>query len=213
VVFSKNDRARVLALDPKANVRCIPIGYDPGPHPNRVIRKEISTLAFVGSFDYAPNYDAAVWLAENWKSIKKSSGADHLILIGRRGDLVKHLETSEIAIRADVDSVPIALSDADILLVPLAGGGGVRVKIIEALAVGLPVLSTRIGAEGLEAVRAIKVVDDRAGIAEGLLALHDRHVRSRMADEGISMWKNIYSRQAMAQSMLEFYRDLLAGAE
>jgi glycosyltransferase involved in cell wall biosynthesis len=213
VVFSENDRARVLEMDPKANVRCIPIGYDPGSHPNRVIRKEISKVAFVGSFDYAPNYDAAVWLAENWKSIKKSSGAGQLILIGRRGDLVKHLETSEIAIRADVDSVPIALSDADVLIVPLAGGGGVRVKIIEALAVGLPVLSTRIGAEGLEAVQAIKVVDDRADIAEGLLALRDSQVRSRMADEGVSIWKNIYSRQAMVQSMLEFYRDLLTGTE
>jgi polysaccharide biosynthesis protein PslH len=212
VVFSENDRARVLDIDPTANVRCIPIGYDPGPHPRRVIRQEMSTIAFVGSFDYAPNYEAAVWLAGNWEMIKKASGARRLLLIGRRGDRIEQLRTSEIEIRADVVSVPVALADADVLLVPLAGGGGVRVKIIEALAVGLPVLSTAIGAEGLEYVGAVRVVDDRAEITEGLRGLRDAAVRSRLSDEGISAWRSTYSREAMVQSVLEFYGDLLAAA-
>jgi glycosyltransferase involved in cell wall biosynthesis len=111
-------------------------------------------LAFLGSMDWMPNTDATVWfVAEIFPLVKKSCPNATFTIIGRNPpEKIKALAAQDPAIRVTgtVADVRPHLAQAEAMLVPLRVGGGTRIKIYEAMAAGIPVVSTRIGAEGLK---------------------------------------------------------------
>lgn len=210
VVLSEADATRVRQLATPRALHVVPLGFDPGerlPSP----REQLTTLAYVASFDYEPNVEAARALLSRWPAIQAETGVARLLLIGRAA--ARHLSSGDpsVEIRSDVPEMRAALADADALVVPLLSGGGVRVKIIEAFGLGLPVVSTALGIEGLEAVagtHAIVVpgVDDLAAGVRGLLPVG---VRRSMADAARSLWERRYSPAHMAADVLDVYRSVL----
>ena len=131
----------------------VPTGVDTEhfhtPNPRRVPR----SLVFLGSMDWMPNIDGVVWFAESiFPLIKKEYPEVTLTVVGRNPTAaVRQLATRDPQIRVTgtVDDVRPYLAEAEATVVPLRVGGGTRIKIFEAMATGIPVVSTRIGAEGL----------------------------------------------------------------
>jgi glycosyltransferase involved in cell wall biosynthesis len=111
---------------------------------------------FLGALDWRPNQDAVRWLLEEIvPRVRRSIPDARLLIVGRCPPawLVRRVGQSVgVDLRADVPDVRPYLAESAALLVPLRIGGGSRLKILEALAVGLPVVSTAIGAEGLRLV-------------------------------------------------------------
>jgi polysaccharide biosynthesis protein PslH len=111
-------------------------------------------LAFLGSMDWMPNMDAARWFVEEiFPLVKKSCPNTTFTIIGRNPpEKIKSMADQNPAIRVTgtVADVRPYLAQAEAMLVPLRVGGGTRIKIYEAMAAGIPVVSTRIGAEGLK---------------------------------------------------------------
>jgi glycosyltransferase involved in cell wall biosynthesis len=206
VVFSGTDRDRVAGLVPGAEPVVVPIGHEPSRagHP---LRPDLRVGALVGSFDYEPNRDAARALLERWPELRRTGPLDRLVIVGRAASA--HLTGGDaVEIRSDVPDVAAALADTDVLLVPLRNGGGVRVKVIEALALGLPVVSTPVGVEGLgiePGVHAV-VADDVDGFADAVRAVAPLAVRRGLARAGRRLWEDTYSPDAMAAGMAEVYR-------
>jgi glycosyltransferase involved in cell wall biosynthesis len=207
VTFSALDAERARDLVPSAPLTCVALGYQP----EGAVRKHnqssrLSTAIFVGTLSYAPNREAVRVLLRLWPRMRDELGLDRLVFVGRdAGSVVR--AGGGIEVHSNVPQVAPILTQADVLLVPLATGGGVRVKIIEAFALGVPVVATKVGIEGLGAVddtHAV-VVDGPDAIIEGLRRARDVSVRTRLAGNAYELWRERYSPEKMIDSMLQVY--------
>lgn len=111
------------------------------------------TMLFLGNFGHEPNAQAARYLIKKiWPRIHRDSPKAQLIIAGDYSDRIGYSQDdgSGIEFRGFVDDLESLYRRSRIVVVPIFAGSGTRIKIIEAAAYGKPVVSTTIGAEGLE---------------------------------------------------------------
>ena len=155
------------------------------------------TLLYVGPMSWAPNAAAVTFLAREVMPRLRSVVPDaRLRIIGRdMTSAVQALADGDgVDVLGMVPSMPPHLLEASVLAVPLETGGGTRLKILEAFAAGLPVVSTAVGCEGLRVVdREHLVVADRAGFAEALIAaLRDPAAGAERAARARALTRDCY---------------------
>ncbi len=131
----------------------VPTGVDTDYFAAASGTKKPASLMFLGSMDWMPNIDGALWFAEKiWPRIKEKVPGVSWTIVGRKPTpAIQALAASDPAIRVTgtVEDVRPYLAEAELMIVPLRVGGGTRIKIYEGMAAGVPVISTTIGAEGL----------------------------------------------------------------
>lgn len=109
-------------------------------------------LAFSGNMGYHPNVQAVRWFARDiWPRVRRAVPAAEWVLVGKNEHVVRDLVRGAEGVRCTgmVENAVAELARADVAVVPLLSGSGTRLKILEAWAAGTPVVSTRLGAEGL----------------------------------------------------------------
>jgi len=152
VAVSEADRALLMACAPGADIRAVPTGVDTAYfHPNGAAEAP-ATLVFTGSMDWYPNEDAILYFLESiLPEIRREVPGASLAVVGR--DPTERLRAAGAAagvrVTGTVADVRPYVAEAAVYVVPLRVGGGTRLKIFEALAMGKAVVSTRVGAEGL----------------------------------------------------------------
>ena len=150
------EQEKVLSISPSANVVVIPNGVDTTYFQPRNIyfsqNDAPKSLLFIGSMAYSPNEDAVNYFNQGiFPLITSQIPEVKWQVVGRdMSPTVVALSSRNIDIIGWVDDVRPVMSNSGALVVPLRSGGGTRLKILEAMAAGLPVISTSIGAEGLE---------------------------------------------------------------
>ena len=159
--------------------------------PQRDVDRDPARLLYLGSLDWRPNLDAVALLLDDiFPQVRQQVPHATLALVGRHPPdwlraRVKELPGVELF--ADVPDVRPFLAACGMLAVPLRIGGGSRLKILEALASGTPVVSTRVGAEGLRltADRDLIVTDGPDGMAEAVVrGIRRPEELQDMAEEG-----------------------------
>ncbi|HEY1187008.1 MAG TPA: glycosyltransferase family 4 protein [Gemmata sp.] len=155
VAVSREDAALMRAEFGGARVKVVENGVD--VHffrPQRDVERNPAQMLFLGSLDWRPNQDAAArLLTEILPAVRAQVPHATAVLVGRRPPKwlrALAASTPGAELHADVPDVRPFLARCGFLTVPLRIGGGSRLKILEALAAGTPVVSTRVGAEGLE---------------------------------------------------------------
>ena len=146
-------------------------------------------MVFVAQLGWKPNVDGALWLGRKvWPLVRAARPDARLLLVGRQpAPAVRDLAGPDIDVTGTVPDVQPFLAQARCTLAPLLAGGGSRLKILESLAAGRPVVSTRVGAEGLDDVVAhgIVVADNPRSFADAVVALLDDANRAeRLGKEG-----------------------------
>jgi glycosyltransferase involved in cell wall biosynthesis len=133
------------------------------------------TVAFVATLGWAPNVDAAVWLGRDiWPQVLTRVPEARLLLIGRDpAPSVRALADDRIEVTGTVADVNPFLARARVVVAPLRAGGGTRLKIMEALDVGRPVVATSVGCEGMDDLvgRGVVVADTASAQAEAIADL------------------------------------------
>ncbi|HWO35585.1 MAG TPA: glycosyltransferase, partial [Candidatus Acidoferrum sp.] len=123
-------------------------------------------ILFVGSMDYHANIEGVTWFTrEVWPEIAEMHRELQFIIVGRHPSReVRALASDRIRVTGTVEDVRPLYASAAAVVVPLRVGSGTRLKILEAMAAGVPVVSTRLGAEGIDATHDVHLLlaDDRA---------------------------------------------------
>jgi len=137
--------------------------------------READRIVFLGSFEWRPNLDAVRLLLDSiFPRVRAAVPTAKLDLVGRNPpeSLVSRLLAQpNVTLYPNVPDIRPFLARSGVMAVPLRIGGGSRLKILEALASGLPVVSTRVGAEGLRLVsgRDLVVVDEVESMADAIV--------------------------------------------
>lgn len=138
------------------------------------------TILFIGSYKYKPNIDAAEFLIEKiWPRVYQLMPSANLIIAGANPERVRgyRLNIPGLIFTGFVDDLDALYKKTKIICVPILAGGGTRLKIIEAAAYGKAIVSTRIGAEGLDLRdgRELLLRDDPEAFVEAILLLFKDH--------------------------------------
>ncbi len=181
LMISEVDRDRFAAYHPQAPLDVLPPGIDldarrpapRDPQPGRVV--------FSGAMDYFPNVDAVeVFCAGVWPKIRGAIPEAEFFIVGQRPEarVRRWHGTDGITVTGRVEDIRPFLADAAVYVVPLRVGGGVRLKILDAMAMGKAIVSTSVGAEGLDVVDGENIV-----IADGPDAMAQTMVRLLQAKD------------------------------
>lgn len=188
LAVSEHDKGRLLALAPGVQIDVVPTGVDLRRfHPLPDHQPSPGLVVFVGSMDWEPNVDGVEWFCESvWPLVRRQLADVSLRIVGRSpGPRVRKLSSPSVEVTGSVPSVVEHLREAAAVVVPLRVGGGTRLKIYEAMATGAAVVSTTIGAEGLDIQdgKNILLRDEAAPFADALVGLlQDAEQRRRIGE-------------------------------
>jgi len=155
---SNSDINNYSKLSAKNNFVLIPNGVDTGYFKPESCQNEFSLL-FTGTMSYYPNSEGISWfLNEVFPNLLKKFPLLKLIIAGKKADELGISSSNNISIVSDPDDIRPFFNKSMIYIVPLLKGGGTRLKILEAASMGLPIVSTSIGMEGLDGLNETNIL-------------------------------------------------------
>lgn len=193
IAVSETDRETFRRDYQLTNVARIDTGVDVDYFSGASAQRIPHRLVFTGSMDWLPNEDAMVWFVrEILPTVTRALPDTSLAIVGRRPTpKVQQLARNhQVIITGRVDDVRLYLAEGSVFIVPIRIGGGTRIKIFEAMASNIPVVSTTVGAEGLELEdgRHLLLSDDPKSFAQSVIRLlQDRNYAQQLAGSARSL--------------------------
>ncbi len=211
VVVSERDREELVAINPSLKVTVIPNGVNTYEFRPRPVQR-IPALLFVGNYEYAPNVDAALRLAtEIFPAVQERVSEAHLWLVGNAPPPeLTALASDKIRVTGRVPDVRPYLARASAFVSPLRLGAGIKNKVLEALAMGCPIVATPVSLDGIAAIDGQDVLAaDGADMVEAIVRLlQDDKLRATLSSNGRKLIENRYSWDHVAQQYEHLYKKL-----
>jgi glycosyltransferase involved in cell wall biosynthesis len=214
---SEVDRDLMGGICPGLSAEVIPNGVDIELYqPDHELEEE-TTLIYTGSMDWFPNEDAAIYFIEEILPIIQTKCQNlKFYVVGQSPTerLKRYGNRPGVVVTGRVDDVKPYFARATVYVVPLRIGGGTRLKILEALAMGKAVVSTSVGAEGLNltAGDGIMIADEPAKFADGVFQLmEDKSMRRELGENGRRRVKTEYDWRRIGEKLQGMYEAVVAG--
>ncbi len=172
--------------------------------------EQMKNIIFCGNLDYEPNKEGLLWFYKNvWPMIIRRLPDRLLYVIGKGNRQAYHelLNDKTVKFIGEVDEVTPWYRKCNIAIAPLMQGSGTRLKILEAMSLGNPVVTTTIGVEGIEAHKDndVLVADDPAGFADKIIQLSSDPVKaSFISVNARRLVENKYSWNIIGNSLSAF---------
>jgi glycosyltransferase involved in cell wall biosynthesis len=207
IAVSEHDRSLMEKWVSGSRISVVPTGVDAASfHPDTGDKVSSCTVLFTGAMDWLPNVDAMEYFCgEIWPLVLARSPEAKLRIVGRNpGERVRKLVSASVEVTGTVPDVREHLRNAAMVVVPLRIGGGTRLKIYEAMAAGKAVVSTSVGAEGLDVHhgRDIVLADTPETFAAAVVTiLRDENLRKKYESAALELaakydWSTIGDRFA-----------------
>ncbi len=217
VAVSENDRHQMLEMNPACEITVVPTGVDTQQF--QVAPPSTATpprIVFTGSMDWEPNVDAMEYFCgQIWPRIVAEFPDALFQIVGRNPfPRVERLASKSVKVTGTVPSVTDYLRDATVVVVPLRIGGGTRLKIYEAMAMGKALISTSIGAEGLtfQDGRDLLLADDAPSFVKTiLLLLRDAQTRRRLEQAAVQLAAQ-FDWSVVAEQFADVLRKMTSGS-
>ncbi len=210
VVFTDRDAARARALGARS-AHIVPCGAEPGRHPDHE-RPRPGGVAFVGNLYYEPNLRAVRYLHHTLAP--RVAPGTVIDVFGRYPRGVRGL-ADRVRLRGPVADLRAALATVEVGIAPLDSGGGMKLKVLDYLTAGLPVVGTPEAFVGFDEPERFALVSiatamaDLPAMVDALLA--DQALRRRLGRTGRRLVEQRYSWRAMAQLARDAYGAILDG--
>jgi len=214
ILCSDADAARLGEQFPAARFAVVPniypaplSGLTRSPPAGATLR-----LLFVGTFGYFPNVDAARFLCcDILPALRRLSDRAVAIDLAGSGDttpLVELARDPSVALHGFVEDLRPLYRAADVAVVPMRAGGGTRIKLLEAFALGVPVVATRVGAEGIDAQDGVHLLlaDEPQAFARACLELKTRRqYGAAIAGRAAALLRSRHSPAQVAAAIAAIY--------
>ncbi|MER3446056.1 MAG: hypothetical protein C4291_04115 [Candidatus Dadabacteria bacterium] len=173
-----------------------------------------NNLLFVGVMGYPPNVDAILYFCEKIMPIIQRRIPDvRLIVVGHEPtpEIRKLAERGNVIVTGYVENIVSYYQRSKVTIVPLRGGGGTRLKILESMALGRPVVSTTLGCEGLSVVDGenIMIADTPTEFAERVIQLlTDKGLRDRIVHNARRLVETHYDWAVISRKLMKVYDNI-----
>lgn len=215
IMMSCEDQQRLLELNPLVKTKVIPLGIDKELLEIKRKSSEKYSLVYVGSLDWYPNYDGLKWfLKEIFPLVAKKFNETKLYLYG--GNIPGNFYLPEsikanIIVKGFVSDIWNDVSNKSLAVVPLRIGSGIRVKILEMLASGINVITTRLGKEGIPAEdgKELLIADTNHEFAGKICRfLNGEYDSEMLSSKGKELVRNNYIWENISEKFEQTYMNL-----
>lgn len=211
--LTDNDRHAILAFNPNLKVSAVQTGMDLDHIQPIQVEEEKDTLVYMGSFSHRPNVDAVVYFREKiYPIIRQQKPNINTYIMGKNEDFLPKLPDDFVITGFCEDVAPI-LSKCEVFIAPITWGGGIKIKLLHAMALGRPVVTTPVGAEGLDVEHGVHllIAKNPEEFARYVIDLLDNpQLRRRIAQAGLQKVRERYSWERIIADIEDLYYSLLA---
>ena len=206
------DSFKKMGFNGKATVT--PIGLDVSDyHADYDSYRKKMSISFIGSLDWMPNIEGLKWFLENvWGDLQKRFPAIELHVAGRNTpDWLMKMNKNNIVVHGEVEDAMEFINQHSIMVVPLLSGSGMRAKILEGMALGKVVLTTKIGVEGIEAKHEEEILigDNPTTIFEAVEWCNQQNGRLEAIGRNAAVFvENHYDSLRIAEKVMTTYAEI-----
>lgn len=214
-VVSEDDAAKMTKMCPGLPLSIIPSGLDLNEYKYVSVNRDPATLIYNGSLTYSANEDAVRYLlTEIYPHIKKYVPSARVLVTGRYSSSAHSdwHDGKHVVLTGYVDDVKTIVATSTICVVPLRIGAGTRLKIVEAMALGTPIVATSTAVKGLPVKSGdeVLIADDPAEFAESTIELlTNANLRTRLATRARQLVEQRYDWDVIGRDFLQVVNRLV----
>lgn len=192
----------------------LPTGLELSSYPSlKRAALQSNKLGFLGSMDWQPNKEAVRWFVQSlWPSLSIEFPNTSVTFAGKNFPAsLRNLAKNRLIMQGEVEDAVVFMLEHPIFIIPMRSGGGIRIKLLEAMALGLPIISTTLGAEGLPVVDGehLLFADDAFSFAKALHRLQkDEDFAFNLGQQGRKLVESQFNRSVLSQQLTTFYTAL-----
>jgi len=214
LVCSDEDKAYLEQLHQAKNIKLLPNGVDRTTFaPMHHDYTHNKTLLFTGNMDYAPNVDAVIYFVNDIFPLIKTRFPDVVFTIAgqRPVEQVKSLASKDVIVTGFVKDLAVVYNEASVVVAPLRFGAGTQNKVLEAMAMGVPVVCSNVGFKGLgikSGDGAIMATDTNA-FAEAICnLLGDEEYRKQVGNTGAKVIAENFDWDVVTQKLERYFQEI-----
>ena len=208
--ISTEDTQRFLKFKCKKPLVTVPFGIELAKH--EYVAKQgvdLNNFFHIGAMNWEPNKEGVNWfLDEIWPLVKHENLKFHLAGRNMPKNMVD-MSSHNLIIHGEVENAHAFMVEQDIMIVPLLSGSGIRIKIIEAMATGKAVISTKVGAEGISCTHDVDIIiaDSAQEIAAAMVKLSQDPEKVKLLGKNArDLIAAHYDNSKIMDNLLEFYQ-------
>ncbi|HLP12178.1 MAG TPA: glycosyltransferase family 4 protein [Flavobacteriales bacterium] len=212
--ISSEDYKKYISFKTDKPIVNIPFGVDLKKYRAGKEKMEENSIFHIGAMDWAPNVEGVDWFIKNvWPTVHKKNKQLKFYIAGKAmPDKYTKLESKNIFCLGEVENARTFMDSKKLMVVPLLSAGGIRVKIIEGMALRKCIVSTQTGADGIDfkVDKNIAIANDGPEFANKILELFDNpEAMDKMAGEARLLAQNKYDNNLLSRDLLNFYYSVI----
>lgn len=192
----------------------IAVGADLELFQRKATKVHTNTVFHIGRMDWRPNHEGILWFLRHvWPLVIEANPELRFVLAGKKiPEVFYQFAGNHVQIAGEVPDAAEFIHAHQLMVVPLLSGGGMRVKIIEGMTAGKPIVSTSIGAEGINCLHGenILLADTEREMADSILfCFNNKHKMHQIGENAMTFAQQHHNTDVMINDLIRFYNTFL----